>query len=380
MAAKSSVLSAKAGSPEIVPKKNKQKKDIMVDTVSGSMSYNRFEMQVSQTLHMAIELFDSLDYLLVLDYYDDITLFENEKKPDVVSYYQMKTNEEAISISTAISEDWLVKMYAQLEHPEWIVKELGLITNCPLKVTVKINDSDGKTKNQTKTHTAEKTSFSNFNPITIEKIKQDIAQKKGVRPEDVDLTKFVHIRTTLSIPKHREIVEQELGDFLHKKYPRITMDVVKTILGALLDILTKRQQYELLAENAPHNEVREKKGITKNDFSRIIEEAIVISIPPFDEILSVTGLSDDDKYKASFEYTKIMSDSQSKIESFSSIFIKIRKLCANHQKDSAESVWQYVNSLCDQLCKDNFIIESIYNRMYICILTTCILINEMRRA
>ncbi|EKQ57554.1 MULTISPECIES: dsDNA nuclease domain-containing protein [unclassified Clostridium] len=379
MAAKTSVLSASAGSSKVVSKKNKQIKDITIDTSSGSMAYNRFEMQVSQTLHMAIELFDSLDYLLVLDYYDDIALFNNEKKPEVVSYYQMKTNEESISISTAISEDWLVKMYAQLERPEWLVKELGLITNCPLKVTVKINGFDGKKKNQTKTYTAEKTSFSKFNPITIDKIKHDIAQKKGIKPEDVDLTKFIHIRTTLSISKHREIVEQELGDFLHKKYPRITMDVVKTISGSMLDILTKKQQYELLEENALYNEVREKKGITKSDFSRVIEEAIVISIPPFDEIQRVADLSDDDKYKASFEYTKIMSDSQSKIESFSNIFIKIRKLCSNYKKNSDECVWQYVNRLCDGLYKDNFIIESIYNRMYICILTICILISEMRR-
>lgn len=378
MVAKTSAQSTSPGSPKAVSK-NKKIKDIAVDTSSGSMAYNRFEMQVSQTLHMAIELFDNLDYLLVLDYYDDIALFDNEKKPEVVSYYQMKTNEQAISISTAISEDWLVKMYAQLEHPEWLVKELGLITNCPLKVTVKINGSDGKNKSQTKTYTAEKTAFSKFNSITIDKIKHDIAQKKGIKPEDVDLTKFVHIRTTLSISKHREIVEQELGNFLHKKYPRITMDVVKTIFGAMLDILTKRQQYELLTEKALYNEVREKKGITKCDFSRVIEEAIVISIPPFDEIQRVAGLPDDDKYKASFEYTKIMSDSQSKIESFSNIFIKIRKLCSNYKKNSDECVWQYVNRLCDRLYKDSFIIESIYNRMYICILTICILINEMRR-
>ncbi len=122
------------------------KNDITVDTGSGSMSYNRLEMQVSQTLHMAIEFFDNLDYLLVLDYYDDITLFENESNPEIVSYYQMKTNEESISISTAIREDWLTKLYAQLERPEWIVKELGLITNCPLKVSVSMKGENGKNK------------------------------------------------------------------------------------------------------------------------------------------------------------------------------------------------------------------------------------------
>ena len=50
----------------------KQKGVIKVDTATGSRSFNRLEMQVSQTLHMAIELYDSLNYLLVLDHYDDI--------------------------------------------------------------------------------------------------------------------------------------------------------------------------------------------------------------------------------------------------------------------------------------------------------------------
>lgn len=135
------------------------KNDITVDTGSGSMSYNRLEMQVSQTLHMAIEFFDNLDYLLVLDYYDDITLFENESNPEIVSYYQMKTNEESISISTAIREDWLTKLYAQLERPEWIVKELGLITNCPLKVSVSMKGENGKKQERDKIIYSRKNSF-----------------------------------------------------------------------------------------------------------------------------------------------------------------------------------------------------------------------------
>lgn len=102
----------------------RSKRSVSVDTGSGSMSYNRFEMQISQTLHMAVELYDSLDYLLILDYYDDITLFDDEKNPEVVSYYQMKSSEDSISLNTAIAEDWLAKLYAQLKRPDWIVKEL----------------------------------------------------------------------------------------------------------------------------------------------------------------------------------------------------------------------------------------------------------------
>lgn len=78
--------------------------------------------------------------------------------------------------------------------------------------------------------------------LHIEEIKKDIANKKGIRKEDIDLSKFVHMRTILSIPSHKEIVEQEMGTFLHKKYPKITMDSVKTIFNTMIDLLTRRQQ------------------------------------------------------------------------------------------------------------------------------------------
>lgn len=356
-----------------------QSKVVSLDTGSGSLAYNRLDMQVSQTLHMAIELYDSLDYLFILDYYDDITLFDDKSNPKTVSYYQMKTHEESISISTAISEDWLSKLYAQFDRPDWFVKELGLITNCPLKVTVTTQGDDEKNHKSTTSYTSERTEFSKFNPVTIEKIKEDIAAKLGKDKKDIDLSKFVHMRTTISIPKHKDIVEQEMGDFLHKKYPRITIDVVKAIYGSMLEILTKRQGYELLDNEEEYGTVREKKGVTKEDFTRVIEEAMIISIPPFDEIRIVSALADSAKYEASFEYTKILSDSQVKSESFTNVFIQVRGLCLSHEKDTSETILAYANRLCNILYSRSCVIEPIYNRMYICVLIICILINEGRR-
>lgn len=362
----------------IINGENKKLKKSTVDTGAGSMAYNRLEMQISQTLHMAIELFDTLNYLLILDYYDDITLFEDDDNPYTVSYYQMKTNDESISISTAISENWLEKLYAQLERPEWIVKELGLITNCPLKVVTTYKDEDGKNKKKKELFTSPRTSFADFNADTVEKIKNDIAIKRGIKAEDVDLSKFIHIRTTLSIPNHKEVVENEMGNFLYGKYPRISIDSVKTIYATILELMTKRQQYELLPDNASYEEVRKNKGVTKKDFSRIIETAISISIPPFDEILQIVNLSEE-KYQASFEYTRMMADSQKKLESFSNIFKHLSNIQENEQRNNNETVWDYVNRMCDLLYKESPKIEFIYNRMYICVLSICILINEMRK-
>ena len=361
-----------------IKEENKKTKSSTVDTKSGSMAYNRLEMQISQTLHMAIELFDTLNYLLILDYYDDITLFENDDIPDTVSYYQMKTNDESISINTAISENWLEKLYAQLERPEWIVKELGLITNCPLKIVTNYKDKSGKSKKKKELYTSPRTPFTAFNNTTIEKIKNDIAIKRGISAENVDLSKFIHIRTTLSIPNHKEVVENEMGNFLYRKYPKISIDSVKTIYLTMLELMTKKQQYGLLTNNASYEEVRKNKGISKTDFSRIIETAMSISIPPFDEILQIANLTEE-KYQASFEYTRIMADSQKKLELFSNIFKHLSITQRNEKRNKIETSWQYANRMCDLLYIKLPNIELIYNRMYICVLSICILINEMRK-
>lgn len=103
-----------------------------------------------------ISIFEQED-LFILDHYDDIALFDSDASPETVSYYQMKTNEESISIDTAISKEWTTKLYEHLSAPEWIINELGLITNCPLKIVVHYKDDAGKKRTEEKNYTAERT-------------------------------------------------------------------------------------------------------------------------------------------------------------------------------------------------------------------------------
>ncbi|KAF5031054.1 hypothetical protein DSECCO2_631750 [anaerobic digester metagenome] len=287
----------------------------------------------------------------------------------------MKTSEDSISIETAISEDWLAKLYEQLSNPEWLVTELGLVTNSPLKIVVNFIGHDGERHRQEQLCTSEKTSFLEFNPIVIEKIKADIAERKGISPADVDLSKFVHMRTTLSIPKHREIVEQEMSCFLQFQYPRITVDSAKAIFSTMMDLLARRQSYELLNKSACFSEVREKKGVSKDDFSRIIEEAMLISIPQFMEVQRLFDYSESNKEKAALEYTSMLADFQSKSESFTAIFLKTRDLCMKNPRGESESIEDY----CKRVYNLIPVKTPIYNHVYVSILVACILINEGRR-
>lgn len=353
----------------------KGKKSVNVDKKSGSLAYNRLDMQVSQSLHMAIEFYPNMNYLLVLDHYDDITVFDDDLSPTTVSFYQMKTSEDSISIDTAISQEWIAKLYEQLSRPEWFVKELGLITNSPLKVKIKTKDSDGKVHQEEKNYSSARTPFTDFNPAVINRIKSDIAKRKKISENDVDLSKFAHMRTTLSIPKHREIAEQELSTFLHAQYPKMTIESAKTIFASMMELLSRRQSCEILDEDAKFLEVRRNKGVSKSDFSKIIENAMYISIPEFGEIERLMEYSNEEKMRASYEYTKILSDVKGNSDSFSALFLQIKNACQQNPRDENETVQNYCKRIIGLIPNKS----PIYGNIYISVLISCMLINEWRR-
>lgn len=229
----------------------------------------------------------------------------------------------------------------------------------------------GKNRKKEKIYTVDKTPFLNFDPAVVKKIKEDIAKKKGISVEEVDLSKFVHMRTTLSIAKHREIVQQEMNDFLKEKYPSITVEMAKTIFSTMMDLLARRQGCERLNEDAPFIEVKKKKGISKADFSRVITDSMLVSIPRFDEIERVMEYSDDEKYKASYEYTRIMQDLSGKSESFRKLLYCVKDACEKNVRKSEETIRDYCNRLADRVTEKNI----LYNKTYVSVLICCVLIN-----
>lgn len=357
------------------------KKSIIADTTAGSRSFNRFEMQVSQVLHMAIEMYDNLNYLFILDHYDDITLFDLDASPLAVSYYQLKTSDRTITIDSAITENWIAKLYAQLNRPEdWLVKELGLITNVPLELKYKIISEKKQKLDRIENLVAEHTPFSKLNPVVQNRIRADIAQKFGIKPEEVDLSKFAHLRTTLSVTSHKDLAEKEMSDFLFDKYPRITVETVKGIYAAMIELLSRRQSYETMAEDAELEEVWKHKGITKNDFTRVINQTILISIPEYADVENLLSPKEEDKAQVSLAYVTIATDSNKRgNQPLYELFTLTQEAIATNPYDGSSSVWDYCQEISDGIKKGNPLLCAPYDNFYIPVLITCLLINEMRR-
>ena len=354
---------------------------IKADTTAGSRSFNRFEMQVSQTLHMAIELYDSLNYLLVLDHYDDITLFDLDAVPLAVSYYQLKSSDGIITIDSAITNNWIAKLYAQLSRPEgWLVKELGLITSVPLEVKYKVESQKKRKRDRIDNRTAEHTPFSKLNPAVQERIRSDISVKFGIKPEEVDLSKFAHLRTTLSITSHRDLAEKEMADFLYDKYPKITVETVKGIYAAMIALLSRRQSYEIMSENAKLEEVWKHKGVTRDDFNRVIDQGISISIPEYADVEDYLKPKEEDKARVSLAYVTIATDSNKRNnQSMYELFQITQESVKEQPFDGSKTVWDYCRKVARSIKEKNPLLCAPYDGLYIPVLITCLLINEARR-
>ena len=322
---------------------------INIDVKAGSRAYNRLDMQVSQAVHMAIEIFENVNFLLVMDHYDDITIFDDTDNPQSVSYYQMKTNEDSISFNTILREEWLPKLYKHLAHPDYLIKELGLITNCPVKLGKKLF---------VEAHTP----FSKFNDDTITKIKGDISKKMNIPANSVNLSKFVHIRTTLTIAKHKDMAEYELSNFLKTLYPRITVESVKTIFQSIIDMLTKRQENEEVPDNADFSIVRAKKGVSKDDINRVIKMTMLISLPDFDTILRAGKFQNEDA--VSREYVRILADLQKKESGPFSLIQKIQTEMEQHPIVNGEDFFDYVKRT-SNIIPNNPIYNDIYKQIIV---------------
>ncbi len=247
-------------------------------------------------------------------------------------------------------------------------------------MNIKVRSEKGKTHNIKKSLSAEYTSFTDIHESVQNKIKADIAEKCNISESEVDISKFAHLHTTLTIERHKDLVEKEMEDFLYEKYPQITVDIVKGIYSTLIDLLTRRQEYERLSENATFAEVKRFKGFTKSELKRVIDKAILLSIPTFDDVMKMSGISMDEMVKVSLPYTQILTDSNNKKdETFQGLFNLVSEILIEKPYDEKVLPWEYGLQIADVAYERKPLYKTPYNCDYIATLVICMLINASRR-
>lgn len=345
---------------------------VTIDTTSGAMAYNRLDMQVSQSLLFAIELYDSLDYLIILDYYDDITIFDDQQDCTTVSYYQLKIKEKAVTIHTVLEEEWLSKLHEHLSEPDVTIRELGLVTNQFITDQVTIEES--KKKSTKKMFSSDRTNFLNINAETKRKICEDIARRKNIAPEAVDLSKFIYLKTVLTIDSHRDLAEKKLSDFLYEKHPKMTVSVAKTIYNSLFELISKRQTREV-GVAASFEVVKAQKSFSKQLINGVIRAASIIEIPSFSDIRANCSIPDEYLGKAALAFTNILSDSNKNDSVFNKTFDEIKAI-TEAELFRGESPWDFAGKCFEEYAKKHpRSIHVMSADLYINLLALCILVK-----
>lgn len=271
----------------------KQYKDI-----SGSRAFNRLTIQVSYAIKLLIDLYQCEDFIIFMDYIDDVSILKISNGKETLTTYQIKTKKEGndFTLAFAIKDKWFHKMFKNKVFYNDNVDTLNIVSNVNIKNNVPIFNleranfevdmqnaigSDGKPKTN-----------------NLLKIKEAIAKEEKIAIDDVDLSKFYFIKTDLHIDCHKNLALQKFSEFISNINHNAKYKTIKAFFNTLYTLLENKFSKELDPRNDKIEEIIQEKGYTKKEFSSSLIRYLDISIPTNSEL---------------FQYFEIMKPRERKI-------------------------------------------------------------------
>ncbi|MCY8929856.1 DUF4297 domain-containing protein [Bacillus subtilis] len=238
---------------------------------SGSRSANRFDYQKDWAILKLIELHKSgEDYLLVLDYYDDIVVFDSEEEPEKVEFFQVKTGSSNWTLKKLLKRNKgkngplpsiLGKMYGcKMQFPDHTLS-LNFISNFSLSI-------DLKDKKKKSTESSE-VPFSEICDKKLSEIVEQLKEEHSITddPEFVEITFFR--KTNLALIEREPFVKGKLGDYLEEIDPS-GMFRLSLVYNSLFDEVKRKNNYE--GDISDFEDLAQKKGIGRNAFESMINQ------------------------------------------------------------------------------------------------------------
>lgn len=239
---------------------------------SGSRTSNRYDYQKNWALCKLIELHEvQSDYLLLLDYHEDIIVLDGEIEPNTAEFFQVKTKKQGNWTINALArqpnkkkggaDSILGKLYSSHRLCDSGARRLQFVSNQGL--AAKLNDSsDGLLKCEI-----------SFNDLCAKDKEKIHFALEGENPAfcDIDgLSKLYIYRADLSLDDHESHTKGKLVTFFETRYPGIEVSIT-AIYRALFDEIRRKTNVEVTFCN--FSELRQAKGLGKSDIQTAIKLA-----------------------------------------------------------------------------------------------------------
>lgn len=311
--------------------------------ITGSRTKNRLTVQISYAIQLIMEFY-STDFLVMMDYIEDISVIIDTENPASIHLYQVKTksSDKQYVLSTVINEKWFQKLYANAEKYGDYVGSASLVCNTDIVTS--------QSRTGTEVFPNEKTAL-NDGAIqkNIDKIRQAIATDLNIEAEDVDLSKFFFVRSTLSTKGHKEEAEHQFQDFLLKQDSELQLATAKSIYKLLYDTLDSKFNAEISETCTDTREIYNKKGLTSAEVKAMISCGLSIQLPSLDSLFIEFGIGTiRDKNKYSTQYRQIKRDMYADMQ----VFLQLKKL-----------IIEAIERNCDDVESMNALLDSVYKRI-----------------
>jgi hypothetical protein len=238
---------------------------------SGSSSSNRFDFQKNWTLCKILELHDQPDdYLVTLEFHDDVIVFDSSTNPDKISFYQVKTSKSSNwTINGLIKRkkgkdgsllnSHLGKLYEHIENFEDSVASLNFVTNNKIK---------GKLTDGTKCEDTIGFCCNDLEKAELDKVIQSLKNEHSLNKlKDFSNITFFKLGE-LSIDKHSELTKVKLADYIEKNLPDVKYQI-SPLYKSIFDEIRKKSNVEHSITD--FEELKKYKSVSRKDFDSYLE-------------------------------------------------------------------------------------------------------------
>lgn len=261
--------------------------------IAGSRTKNRLTVQISYALQLIMEFY-SIDFLVLMDYIEDVSVIIDPQNPTRIHLYQVKTktSDRPYLLSTVISDRWFQKLYSNAQKYNDYLGSASVVCNTD------IVDASENVFPNSKTMLDDAAIQKN-----IKKVRAAIATDQEVEESDIDLSKFYFVRSKLSTGGHKQEVEHQFEDFLLQQDADLQIATARSIYSVLYDELDKRFNQEISEDCTDVGEIFKSKGINGDYIKSIIACGLAIQIPELDKLFSefqITSVSERRIYNQNY--------------------------------------------------------------------------------
>lgn len=284
--------------------------------IAGSRTKNRLTVQISYAIQLIMEFY-STDFLIMMDYIEDVSIISDPETPSSIHLYQVKTksSDKQYLLSAVIGDKWFQKLYKNAQKYGEYLGSASVV--CNTDIVTSFSKQNSEVFANVKTVLDDKAIQGNIN-----KIRKAIADDQKVDEADIDLSKFYFVRSTLSTKGHKEEAEHQFQNFLFKQDGDLQVATAKSIFTILYDELDKRFNEEISEECTDIGEIFDKKGMEGKNIKSIISCGLAIQIPTLDKLFADFGITSVlERRRYNSKYTQIKIDMYSNI----SLFVELKR-------------------------------------------------------